>query len=407
MWKYYLLKLKSIFRILPYILIAVAVLFSCLCIAFNTAIQASRSNNKMRFRLALVCTEDDPYFKAGLEIAQAYDSSRFSIETHQMEESEAREALQKGNLDAYVVIPQGYIQAAMNGELGSLKYVSTTGTAELTTLFKDEVTGVVADIIITCEKAMYGIEHIAADYDFEDREAAYVQNISLKYVDYILERSDLYYVQELGIHDSLGLDGYLFAGITVIVFSVMLLPASVCYIQQDDSVLRLLKSKNIGAGMQVAGEFGAFFTLLLIPALLLFGASYFVGDHVSPELSRLIHMFSGSNAFQIIAVVLTLCAFGYFLYQLADELVGGIVLYFFVTLGLSFISGCIYPLYFFPDTVRRISQFTPHGLCRSVLSGCIIGQHSNVQLLLLFTQSAVLLFAAYLVRVIRLRGAKR
>ena len=67
---------------------------------------------------------------------------------------------------------------------------------------------------------MYGIEHAAEDYGFQQRAAMYTRDISMRYVDYILDRTDMYYVDQLGIQDSLGFDGYLFSGMVVLLFSV-------------------------------------------------------------------------------------------------------------------------------------------------------------------------------------------
>lgn len=407
MVKYFLIKFKSLLKILPYLFIAIVVLFACMIAAFNTALDATKSGPTVRFRLALVCSDDDPYFKAGLDIVQAYDSSRFSIEALQMDEPQAQTALQKGELDAYVVIPKGYIGAAMDGELGSLKYVSTSGAAELTALFKDEITGVIADIIIACEKGMYGIDQIADAHGFSDKAGSYMNQISLKYVDFLLERSDMYYVDELGIHDSLGLDGYLFSGITVLILSVMLMPASVGYIGQDMAVQHLLKSKNIGAGKQVSGEYMALISVILVPVTVVFCSASVLKPLLIPELQRLLGIFSIHNILSFLVITLVMGAFAYLMFQLADDFVGGILLYFFVTLGMCFISGCIYPIYFFPDNVRNVAQYMPHGVCRSVISQCILGQRHYRDLTVLLLYSCVMLFAAYLIRKLRLRASMR
>ncbi len=407
MGKYFLLNFKSLLRLFPYIFVAVILLFSCLFLAFGAAFKTTENEGKVRFKLALVCDGEDPYFLAGLEIVQSYDATRFSIETLHMDETQAQKSLEQGALDAYVVIPKGYIHDAMNGTLGELKYVSTTGTAELTTLFKNEITGVVSDIIVTCEKAMYGVEHIADDYGFENSASVYARDISLKYVDLILDRADTYYVDELGIHDSLGFDGYLFSGICVLVFTVMLIPAGVCFIKRDVSVQRLLKAKNIGAGMQVAGEYLALIIVLLIPVAVISSVVALFDSVFSSELIRLVHVFAPQNLLWLTVILLNMAAFGYLFFQLADELVGGILLFFFAALALCFVSGCIYPVYFFPDILRNVSLYTPQGISRSIISGCVVGDVQYMEVVILSVYTVMLLCASYVIRAIRLNGAKR
>lgn len=405
MRKYFVLNLKRLTKVLPYIFATVLLLFSCMFLAFHTAIKAAEGKGQVRFRLALVCG-DDPYFQTGLDVIQAYDSTRFAIETLHLDEEKARDALNRGELDAYVVIPDGYIRDAMNGKLGELQYVSTTGAVELTTLFKDEITGVVSDIIISCEKAMYGVERIDEDYALENGAGAYTGQISMKYVELLLDRTDMYYVDALGVRDSLGFDGYLFAGIVVLLCAVMLIPACVSFIKPELSLNRLLRSKGIGAGMQVVGEYLAFITILFIPMAFLSLGVVLIGSAIPAELMRLITVFQPDNFIFLFIVLLNAAAFAYLFFQLADELVGGILLYFFASLALCFVSGCIYPTYFFPDLLRNVSQFTPQGLSRTIIGSCIIGNVRYTDLFLLSVYTVVLLAAAYVIRLVRLNSAK-
>ena len=406
MGKYFLLKFKSLLKVFPYVALALVILIGCLFAAFGF-VYGSADDDQTRFKLALVCSENDPYFMAGLEVVQGYDSTRFSIDTQQMSEEEAHEALKQGLLDAYVVIPEGYISNAMSGELGSLKYVSSNDTADLTTLFKDEITGVVSNIIITCEKAMYGVDAAADDFAFEGNASTHAHEISLRYVDYILDRTDMYYVDQLGIHDSLGFDGYLFAGISVLILSVVLIPVALCFVNQDLAVLRLLKSKNIGAGKQVVGEFLAFAAILLIPVCGLCVLVTVIDSSLTEELKRIAMVFSFENFGLLLLAVLTLAAFAYFIMQLADEFVGGTLLYFFAALALCFVSGCIYPVYFFPDILKNISMYTPQGLARELFGGAIVRAADSRICVSMAIYTAVLLSGAGIIRAIHLRGAKR
>ena len=406
MGKYFLLKLKSLIKVFPYVTIAVFLLFGSLLTAFAVVYESS-NDEKTRFKLALVCSESDPYFMAGLEVVQGYDSTRFSIETQHMSEEEAQKALEQGRLDAYVIIPDGYIGSAMQGELSSLKYVSTTSSADLTTLFKDEITGVVSNIIITCEKSMYGIEAVAQDFDFQQRAANYTYAVSLSYVDYILDRSDMYFVDQLGLHDSLGFDGYLFSGIAVLLISVMLIPVALCFINREFAVLHLLKSKNIGAGKQVFAEFMALVTALILPVCGLGLITSIFRNKLPEDVQRLAMIFFAQNIWHIFLIVMTLGAFAYFVVQLADELVGGTLLYFFTALVLCFVSGCIYPVYFFPDVLRNVAQYTPQGLGRQLIGNCIVGSLDFKLCVNMMLYSSLFLIGAVCIRIVRLRRAKR
>lgn len=407
MGKYFLLQLKRMSRALPFIFLTLSILFICLLLVFNTMINSSDGEEHARFKLALVCPADDPYFNAGMDIVQSYDSSRFAIETVQLDEQTAKERLEQGLLDAYVVIPSGYIQDAMGGQLGALKYVSTVGAADLSMLFKEEITSVVSDIIIACEKGMYGIDRIAEDYDFDDISGSISGKVSLQYVDYIIERSDMYYIDELGIRDTLGLDGYLFSGLIVLIFEVILIPAGLYHIKSNYSLELLLKSKNIGPCKQVIAEYVSLLIVYSVPVILLCIGVHVFSSIVPPNLYRFTQIFNFKNTLQILSVICVIVAVGYLLFQLASEFTGGFLLYFFASLGLSFIAGCFYPTYFFPDIVQEIAPYIPQGICRLIINACITGKSNNYNCIILMSYSIVLLATAYFIRHIRIKLPKR
>lgn len=407
MVKYFLVTLKRLLKTFPYIFSTVLILLLCMFIAFGSAMNITEDEGQVRFRLALVCDDQDPYFMAGLDIVQAYDSTRFAIDTVKMDEADAHKALARGELDAYVVIPEGYIQAAMDGKLGTMKYVSTTGATDLVTLFKDEITAVVSQIIIACEKGMYAVERIAVDYDFESKASEYTGEISLKYVDYILDRSDMYYVDELGIRDSLGFDGYLFSGITVLVFSLMLIPAGICFINQDLSVQALLKSRNVHSGMQVLAEYLALVIVVFIPTLLVSLIVFLFSDAIPAQLLRLLQVFLPNRLPLLLLVIMNLVAFGYLVFQYANELVGGLLLYFFIALAFCFVSGCVYPDYFFPDVLRCVSRYTPQGISRSLLADYVVGNINVFKLVTLLGYTSFLVLASVFTRSVQICSQKR
>ena len=69
------------------------------------------------------------------------------------------------------------------------------------------------------------------------------------------------------------------------------------------------------------------------------------------------------------------------LYTLSGDLVGGVLLQFFLGVAMCFVSGCLYPVYFFPESVQHLAQYLPAGLARSHLAGYITGDGAVLPLL--------------------------
>ena len=384
----------------------VLVLFTCMFAAFGT-VASTPEQQSARLKLAFVGSAEDSYFQSGLEVVQAYDSSRFAVETFQMNEQEALQALQNGKIDAYVVIPDDYIKEAMAGRIGSLRYVSTTGAADLTTLFKEEITKVVSDIIMACEKAMYGADSAAQEMNVSNRSGSFSYDISLTYVDYILNRTDTYNVHVLGIDDALGLDGYLFTGITILLIALAFISVSAVYIKKDFEFERLMASKGIGATAQTVVEY---FLLFVACGIIVFTISLLLNlfEPVFPlAFHRYTNMLSFKYFSEILAVILVLSSFSYLLFQFSNEFVSGILLQFFGGLVLCFISGCLYPAYFFPEPIYKLSSVLPHGLARSLLTSCLTGESTAAGILPVVAYSVMFIITSILIRYLQLKKLQR
>ena len=87
--------------------------------------------------------------------------------------------------------------------------------------------------------------------------------------------------------------------------------------------------------------------------------------------------------FHILPVILLIAAFSFMLYSLSRDLIGGLMLQFFVSVTVCFVSGCLYPVYFFPVKVQQLAQWLPAGVARSHLSGYITGEAPLRTLLLM------------------------
>ena len=68
-------------------------------------------------------------------------------------------------------------------------------------------------------------------------------------------------------------------------------------------------------------------------------------------------------------VAVLAAAVSYLVYSLVSDLISGVLLQFFVSLALCFVSGCLYPVYFFPSGVQRVAAWLPTGAARNYLAG--------------------------------------
>ena len=98
-----------------------------------------------------------------------------------------------------------------------------------------------------------------------------------------------------------------------------------------------------------------------------------------------------------------LAAMHFFLYQLTGNLIGGVLLGFCVYMGLGYLSGCFYPLSFFPETVREVSNVLPPGLIMEYIQDLLTGSGVGSRILGLAAWTLVLLAGAWGIRSLRIR----
>ena len=99
-------------------------------------------------------------------------------------------------------------------------------------------------------------------------------------------------------------------------------------------------------------------------------------------------------------------SFSFLLYELTADLISGVLLQFFVTLCLCFISGCLYPNFFFPEIVQKIAAVLPAGIARMQLAGCITGEISPHLTQGLLGYSVMFLAIALLIRLYKVKGTR-
>jgi len=139
---------------------------------------------------------------------------------------------------------------------------------------------------------------------------------------------------------------------------------------------------------------------------LLLGMFFGLGEiaAVIPELADGGFSFCIALAGKLIPAIFAITAMQFLFFELVDSVVSGVLLQFLGTMGLAYISGCLYPISFFPETIRAIAFATPPGLARSYFASLLSGAGGGL-CFALFLYGLVLLGAAVMLRCRRIRTA--
>ena len=376
MRRYFLTRCKQLLRSLPGVLLAMALLLGCLGGIFFAASQSAvLSEENSKVRLAMVGTAEDPLLSMGLMALEAYDTSRLTLEITPMEEQQAADALANGTIAAYVVIPEGFVTEAYRGNILPLRFVSSAGATGLVSIFKTEFTKVITHMLIAAQKGTYAMADMAMDSGIALH--GHMDDISLHYAEYVFYRDRLYTVTTLGVSDSLGALPSLMCGICVVFLCLLSLPFAPQMIRKDHHLSRMLAASGVAPFRQALADFAAYaLSLLALVFLLLAGAGLCLPKAVEP-----VGFFPLFWRMGVVTVVFA--ALSFLLYNLSSDLIGGVLVQFFLTVALCFAGGCLYPVYFFPVALQRVGSFLPTATASTLLSTGVSGNPPTAALLLL------------------------
>ena len=393
MGKYIYVQMKRLTRILPFVLCVVVVLFGGMSVVYSAMLDSfSQQDEQQQFGVGMVGTANDDFLQMGLAAIRSMDSLSFSITVHEMTEQEAMDALRSGQIAAYVVFPEEFMSEALSGRMKPLDFVTTTGAASIVSMVKEEFTDLISDIILAAQKGSFGIGDALRENGHGDIAGSATYEMSLEFVDLLLSRDNVYRVEELGIADNLGFDGYLLCGLTVVFLLFVSMPFAPVFVKRDLAPQMLLGSKGLSPVRQVLCEACAYLAGMLLVLIALLTAVGLMG-------TELLTAFTGFNAFvTFLPVVLFIMAFSMLIFEVSESLISGVLLHFFLSAAMSFVSGCMYPIYFFPEGVQKASVYLPTAMARTQLSTLITDESTSWQCAVLLVLSAVCLVICVLVR---------
>ncbi len=397
MVKYFFVQCKRLLRYFPGTVLVAVALMLCMLGAYDALTADTSQEDGSRVKVAFAGETDNMFLQMGISAVSNFDSTRFAMEVIPMEQEAALAALQRGDIAVCVIMPEGFMENAMQGQLMPLQFVTTTGSSSLVTIFKNEITQVVSNLLVSSQKGVFAYSDVLGENGFFYDRGAKMDLMSLEYVDYIIARDQMYSLEELGIGDRLPLEDYLLCGLTILLFMLICLPFGPMLISGEPALGRMLKSRGVPPLSQVFTEFVGYTLFLgLLLCLLLAIAAPRIGF---PEASQWLPA--------VLPVILVITAFSFMLYSCADHIIGGMLMYFFIALALCFVSGCLYPVFFFPVTLQKLAAWLPTGLARSQLAGCLTGGIPDHNGLYLFGYSCVFFAVGAFVRCRRIKGVAR
>jgi len=394
MFRYFKLELKRFIKITPLVFLMSLVLLvgaAALLLGFKNSLDSDAG--RVEFKIGITGDIHNKYFEIGMSALDTVDSSRYSLDISEVNEREAEALLKSGELSAYLIVPEGFVKSAVRGRIIPITFVTLDSDTGLVEIIRDELTSLVESLVLAGQRGVFAIENALEDMAPESLVSGFTEDVTLRFVALGLARDSLYSVEEIGVTNTLGAYFALALALSV---SFMLLCGTVyapTLIKSDLSQSRLMISRGYGIASQIAGEFFSLAVSLFSVMIIVFGVSlYFATGKMGVSL-----------VLALVPAVALVTAFNMLIFEAFDKIVTGVVLQAFLSVFLSYITGCFYPIESLPPILQRISPYLPTGCLRMWIESVFSGEACLERLLWVLAYTTAFLVLTALLRRARVR----
>ncbi len=406
---FFLAQLKRVCRLLQVQMGVSLMICSCAGVLAAVLVAQGAGEGQQRYRIGLVGDVSGSYLGFGFAALQTMDDSRLMIELLEMTETEAEAALAQGELTAVVRVPDDFLDAIIYGDNDTcVTYSAAAGQTQLGYTVMGEIADVASTLVTASQSAIYGMQRALYENGRADRVSAETDKFNLMLINLVLSRSGFSEVEILGYAEGLSLEAYYFCRIVLLLPLLAGLSGGVFFLYRKNALAGMLKAGGVGALSQIVGEYLAYLGFLcagfLLPVFLLaqgleralISLPEWEGVGAAPFLALLPAFFMATAMF---------AALQFFLYELADGIVNGLMLQLFVGAGMAYLAGYFYPSAFFPQRLRSVGAFLPSGAAARLVEGSFLERSAQGAGVAVIVWLAVFLLLAAVVRQRRiLRG---
>ncbi len=344
-----------------------ALLFNFLTIAGICGIFALKigttSKSQSRIGVGIVGSIENKYMKLGVEMLNNMDASRFSIKFINMDETAAKKSLKAGEIIGYFKIDKDFIEALEKGENRPVEYISS-GAGMISALSK-EVASVFSTLLVNSERAIYATDNYLIDHpQVYNRERANTE-FNIELLKNVMSRGRIYDVKSIdtvsGLSDA---DNYI-CGMSVLFMMLTGLGLGGLLSDKNESLLRVLKSRGLSYGDSLIADMFVISLYIILTVLIFTGGMALTGA-ILPWNHNFVNLFEYCKDIVFLSVMFA--SMHLFIYEIIYKRVVAVLAELLLGISIGYIGGCIYPISFFPDIIRKLSIFLPSGAGIQVLS---------------------------------------
>jgi len=366
-WKQYLkVQLKRVGKALPGICLLTVFLTVGLLVLMKAMflIEESKAENQV-VKVGIVGDIDDTYLGIGIEVIKNMEGIRNLADIQTMTEEEARKAFASGEISAYLLVPEGFIDSIIYGENKQLTYITGATARDIGGLLINELVGSISQMVTMTQTSVQAMQSYMLEHDKRDELGEATEGINIAYIEVVLNRMEVFELEELGISNSISFTGHLFTGILLLLMLLWGINSVSLLVRGESSLLKILHTRGLDCRKQVLTEVGAYCVLQCVSLLCVFVCVIIIKGAFGLSIREWDVLEIGGKLLfmaSLIPVVVLTATMQALLYELVTNVVTGVLLQFVVAVSMAYVSGCIYPLSFFPEVLQLLGAYSPIGV---------------------------------------------
>lgn len=356
--RYFVLKLKSCIKAFGKSaagLFFVVVLLIAGVLGISLGFQNQQILQKVK--VAVVIPESETLINKGVQFLSAMDSIESICEFYYMEEDEAKEALEDGDLQVVIILPVNFYQDVYSGENTPAEILMTEGNQVSFQVFEELLTTGVSYLQIS-EAGVYAVLDGSRGESTLMGRSKIGEFVAGKYISMLFDRMDMYEEKTVSSFGILDFGEYVI--IMFLLFLLLLLGTnfSVMYKENEKAVERKLRAEGMSPLI-------ISLTKVSIIAICLWGLwtiGYSGVCLISSILELEIIWWDIRCILFGLVLSVSIAAFYHLVYEISGNGTQGSILLLFINIGMLLCSGIILPSSYFHETVAFLGKCTPVAL---------------------------------------------
>lgn len=372
--RYYFVQLKRAIKNLPYMLLYLFIMSVLAFTLFKACVNLLATENMVgKINIGVILPQDDETAKFAVSLVTSMDSVSSMCEFQYMDELSGREALQKQEIFALVLIPEHLLEDIMMGINTPVTIMSMDQKGVEAELFH-EFTQMGIDMLGYSQMGVYAVDAYCAQ-DEVLLPLAREMNLAINefYIRYIFSRLSLFKEKEISATGDYSFVLYYVCAGIVILTMMSGIPMAFYFGKHNDAFLQLCKTKGLSACKRTILSFGAMTTVWSLLVSILFWCFKVISFRyeLSVELSAGVWI-------AVIVMGASIIAYVQLVYTFTQEKVWGILILFFSGIGMMFLSGGFIPMSFLPNVFKTISVCLPTTYWIQITGNGLLGDRNSL-----------------------------